>query len=359
MNRGIFFYIDLKLLIPALLLLFLGLATLFSISVDLFKSQLLFALISLVFFLFFSQLNYKVFQSYAIPIYLISIFLLALLLLVGIQSKGAVRWFEILGLQIQISEMMKPFLLISLSWFLTKTTPTFRTFFLVFLFLAPVLFLVSKQPDFGNAAILGTVALLSMIVYGTSFAWIFLTFGAFTLLLPFLWRFLHGYQQQRVVAFFDPASNSLGTSYNAIQALIAIGSGMLAGRGMSQGTQSYLRFLPERHTDFIFATLAEALGFLGSIVVILCFVFLLYRIFVLFSNSEDRSDKIFSASAFFLIFIQFFFNAGMNVGILPIVGTTLPFVSYGGSSLLSNFILLGLLSSLGRAAKRENALEIS
>lgn len=358
MNRGIFFYIDLRLLIPALLLLFLGLATLFSINTDLFKSQLLFVLISLVFFLFFSQLNYKAIQSYAVPIYLISIFLLALLLLVGIQSKGAVRWFDILGLRIQISEIMKPFLLISLSWFLAKRTSTLRTFFLVFLFLAPILFLVYKQPDFGNAAILGMVALLSMIVYGISFAWIFLAFGAFALLLPFLWRFLHGYQQQRVVAFLNPTSDPLGTSYNAMQALIAIGSGMLAGRGMSQGTQSYLRFLPERHTDFIFATLAESLGFLGSLVVILCFALLLYRIFILFSNSEDRSDKIFSASAFFLILIQFFFNAGMNLGILPIVGTTLPFVSYGGSSLLSNFILLGLLSSIGRAAKKESVLEI-
>lgn len=357
MNRGIFFNIDLRLLIPALLLLFLGLATLFSINTDLFKSQLLFALISLVFFLFFSQLNYKAIQSYAVPIYLISLFLLLLVLLIGIQSKGAVRWFDILGLRIQVSEIMKPFLLLSLSWFLAKRTPTLRTFFLVFLFLTPILFLVYKQPDFGNAAILGTVTMLSMIVYGISSVWILLVFGGFAAFIPLLWRFLHEYQQQRVVAFLNPTSDPLGTSYNAMQALIAIGSGMLAGRGMSQGTQSYLRFLPERHTDFIFATLAEALGFLGSLVVLLCFAFLLYRIFTLFSNS-DRQDKIFSASAFFLILVQFFFNAGMNVGILPIVGTTLPFVSYGGSSLLSNFILLGLLSSLGRAAKKENVLEI-
>ncbi|MBI3070138.1 MAG: rod shape-determining protein RodA [Candidatus Levybacteria bacterium] len=358
MNRGTFFYIDLRLLVPALFLLFLGLTTLFSVNIDFFKSQLLFAGVSIVFFLFLSQLNYKAIQLYAVPIYLISLFLLLLVLLVGIQSKGAVRWFDILGLRVQFSEIMKPFLLVSLSWFLAKRTPSFKTFFLVILFLTPVLFLVYKQPDFGNAAILGTVTLLTLIAYGVAFTWIFLGAGVLLLFLPFLWRFLHEYQQQRIVAFFDPARDPLGTSYNAMQALIAIGSGMLAGRGMSQGTQSYLRFLPERHTDFIFATLAESLGFLGSLIVFLCFAFLLHRIFVLFSNSQDRLDKIFSLSAFFLILTQFSFNIGMNMGVLPIVGTTLPFVSYGGSSLLSNFILLGLLSSIGRAAKKEGTLEI-
>lgn len=358
MNRGAFFYIDWRLLIPCLLLLFLGLNTLFSINIDLFKSQLIFAGISLVFFLFFSQLNYKAIQYYAVPIYTASFILLVLVLLIGTASKGAVRWFDVLGLRVQFSEIMKPFLLISFSWFLTKRTPSLKTLFLVFLFLTPILFLVYKQPDFGNAVILGTVTLLSMVVYGISSAWIFLALGSFAILIPFLWRFFHEYQKQRVFTFLNPTIDPLGSSYNALQALIAVGSGMLTGRGMSQGTQSYLQFLPERHTDFIFATLAESLGFLGSFFILLCYGFLLYRIFVVFSNSQDISDKIFSQSAFLLILIEFFFNVGMNVGILPIVGITLPFVSYGGSSLLSNFILLGLLSSIGRASKKESALEI-
>lgn len=358
MKKGIFFYLDLRLLVPALILLFLGLTTLLSISADLFKSQLLFGFISLIVFLFFSQINYKVFQMYAIPIYVMSVVLLFLVLFLGIESRGAVRWFEIAGVRMQFSEIMKPFLLVSLAWFLTRKPLSFKTFFLTFIFLAPVMFLVAKQPDLGNALILGLIAGAVLVVIGFPLLWFLLGFLALALSSPFLWNLMHDYQKQRLLTFLRPADDPLGASYNIMQAIIAVGSGMLAGRGMSQGTQSVLQFLPERHTDFIFATLSEALGLLGAMIVFICFLFLLYRIFYLFTNVNDKSDKIYSAGAFFLLLIQFFVNVGMNLGMVPVVGVTLPFISYGGSSLVSNFILLGILSSISKNLREENVLEI-
>jgi len=195
------------------------------------------------------------------------------------------------------------------------------------------------------------------VVFGFPFRFFFLGLVFLSILSPIFWRFLHDYQRQRILTFLNP-SDPLGLSYNAIQSVIAVGSGMLLGRGLGLGTQSGLRFLPERHTDFIFATLSEELGLIGAVLLIITFTFLLYKIFAIFRGQDELFSKTFSAIAFSLIFLQFFVNIGMNIGILPIVGITLPFVSYGGSSLLSNFILLGALSGMNRGNSSHKVLEI-
>ncbi len=138
---------------------------------------------------------------------------------------------------------------------------------------------------------------------------------------------------------------------------VGVGSGMIIGRGLGQGTQSGLSFLPERHTDFIFATISEELGFIGSLIIITAFSFIFYRLFLIIKNNDDTFSKTFSIIVFFTVFVHFFINIGMNIGIVPIVGVTLPFVSYGGSSLLSNFIFLGLLFAINKKKRRE-VLEI-
>ena len=221
----------------------------------------------------------------------------------------------------------------------------------------PIFFLVFLQPDLGNALTYLMVTVLTFVIFGFPLRFFFAGLIFVSVLSPIIWKFLHGYQKARILTYFNP-NDSLGLSYNAIQSVIAVGSGMLFGRGLGLGTQSGLRFLPERHTDFIFATVAETLGMIGSILVVLAFVFLLYRIFIIFNNQEDLFGKIFSIIAFSFIFLQFFINIGMNIGILPIVGITLPFVSYGGSSLLSSFIILGILSSLNKAEASKKVLEI-
>jgi rod shape determining protein RodA len=169
---------------------------------------------------------------------------------------------------------------------------------------------------------------------------------------------MHDYQRQRLLTFLHPGSDPLGTSYNVVQALIAVGAGKMLGRGIGEGTQSGLRFLPERHTDFIFASISEGFGLVGAGIVIICFIYLLFRIYRVHLRSDDSFARVFCAGAFFFILIQFFVNIGMNLGILPVVGITLPFVSYGGSSLVSCAIFLGIISAIGRESLREKVLEI-
>jgi rod shape determining protein RodA len=358
MNRPSFFNINWGLLTPVIILAILSLTTLFSIDPALFESQLVFFIVGIFAFLFFSQTNYNSVKLYALPIYIISIVSLIIVLIVGAETRGSVRWLELFGFRVQFSEILKPFLAISLSSYLSsKNNYSLKTIFLAICFLIPVILLVFWQPDLGNALIYALVAIVTFVVFGFPFR--FFLSGLVILLIfsPVLWNFLHDYQKERILTFLNP-NDPLGLSYNAIQAVIAVGSGMLFGRGLGLGTQSGLRFLPERHTDFIFATLSEELGMVGAILVIITFIFLLYKVFAIFRAQEELFDKTFSAITFSLIFLQFFINIGMNIGILPIVGITLPFLSYGGSSLLSNFILLGILCSMSRRISSHKVLEI-
>lgn len=358
MNKRSIFDIDWGLMAPVLILVTLSLTTLFSIDISLFRSQFIFFIVGIFAFLFFSQTNYKIVAIYSMPIYIVSVVLLLVVLVLGIESRGSVRWLEFLGFRVQFSEIIKPFLALSLSSFLSsKDNYSLKTLFLAVCFLMPIVFLVFLQPDLGNALIYLMVAVLAFIIFGFPFRFFFAGLFFFSLFLPLIWKFLHGYQKARILTFLNP-NDPLGLSYNAIQSVIAVGSGMLIGRGLGLGTQSGLRFLPERHTDFIFATLSEELGIVGGTLVVLTFGFLLYKIFTIFLNQEDLFCKVFSIITFSLIFFQFFINTGMNIGILPIVGITLPFVSYGGSSLLSNFILLGMLSAMSSRGSSRQVLEI-
>ncbi|MBI4097658.1 MAG: rod shape-determining protein RodA [Candidatus Levybacteria bacterium] len=358
MKLANFSSIDWPLMISVAVIIVFSLVSLFSIDASLFRSQFVFLIISLVAFLFFTQFNYSILRYYWVPIYIASLLILIAVLFLGIESRGSVRWFELFGIRLQFSEILKPFLALSLAGYLTNLQSfSFRSFLVSLILLAPLVLLIFLQPDLGNALIYVFVVLSALLIYGFPLRWFLAGFVIWLMSLPFFWLILHDYQKQRVLTFINPARDPLGTSYNAIQAVIAIGSGMFLGRGLGQGTQAGLRFLPERHTDFIFATISESLGFIGSAIVIIAFAFLFYRLFNVIRNSEDDFSKNFSILAFLIIFVHFVINVGMNLGIVPIVGVTLPFVSYGGSSLLSNFILLGLLFAVSRGKRRE-VLEI-
>lgn len=358
MKRSPLLNIDWGLMAPVIVLVILSLTTLFSIDISLFRSQAVFFVVGIFAFLFFSQTNYKAVSVYSVPIYIASLVLLFIVLILGIESRGSVRWLEFFGFRVQFSEILKPFLAISLSSFLSsRDNYSLKTIFLASCFLAPIVFLVFLQPDLGNGLIYIMVTVLTFIIFGFPVRFFFSGLILFLLSLPIIWKFLHGYQKARILTFLNP-NDPLGLSYNAIQSVIAVGSGMLIGRGLGLGTQSGLRFLPERHTDFIFATISEELGIVGSILLVLTFTFLLYKIFMIFLNQEDLFCKLFAVITFSLIFFQFAINIGMNIGILPIVGITLPFVSYGGSSLLSNFILFGILSSMRPGGSSRKVLEI-
>lgn len=354
-----FLRIDFLLLIPVVVLVSISLVTLLSLNVEFFKSQLLSLVIATIGFLFFSQVNIDFFRHFKLIVYGIALVMLFITLVIGIESHGAVRWIDILGIRIQFSEILKPFLSLAFAALITeKRSGSFKSFFTAIAFVLPIFLLVYFQPDLGSAVLYLSVALFALLIAGFPFRWFACLFLPVILLMPIIWTKLHEYQRDRILTFLNPQADPLGVSYNSIQALIAVGSGAFFGKGLSEGTQSGLRFLPERQTDFIFATIAEGLGFIGALLVIISLLFLSYRIFRIFSTMRDSYMRIFAACAFGFVMIPTFVNVGMNLGIVPIVGVTLPFVSFGGSSLLSNFIFLGLLSSMSSSQKHKDVLEI-
>lgn len=351
--------IDLRLLLPVFIMVLISLSTLFAINISFFKTQLISLFISIGAYIFFSKINVSLLKQFTLPIYIISVLLLIILLVIGLETRGAVRWVDLFGIRLQFSETLKPFLALGLAVVIAESKSSLsKLFFLIFIYLSPIAALIYLQPDLGTALIYVFVTIFTLLTIGFPILWFVLLSLPFILLAPFGWTLLHEYQRQRVLTFFTPSNDPLGTSYNAVQAIIAVGSGSFWGKGLSEGTQSVLRFLPERHTDFIFATIAEGLGFVGASIVIVAFLLLLFRIYVIFLDSKDLFSKAFLAASFGLFFIQGFVNIAMNVGFVPIVGVTLPFVSYGGNSLLSNFIFLGIITAISNSQKHKQVLEI-
>ena len=347
--------IDYWLLAPVVILLSLGLTTLASINPAFFRSQLISLFVAVIVFLIITRIDYRAFKAIKKPLYFTSLVLLVIVLVIGIESRGAVRWIDLFGIRIQLSEIFKPLLVLAFAGFIADNKNlSLRTFFSVFVFLMPVILLIYLQPDLGNALIYVIVFFLTLFTLGFSVRWFAFLLLPVMLFAPLLWNMLHEYQRQRVLTLINPGNDPSGTSYNTIQALIAIGSGMFLGKGLGEGTQSGLRFLPERHTDFIFATISEGLGVVGGLIVILAFAFFFYRLYIIFVNTHDLYDRTILICCFFFFLVQFFVNIGMNIGLLPVVGVTLPFVSFGGSSLVSSFIFLAIVSSISVSQKNKN-----
>lgn len=353
--------LNLELLFPALILVAISLTTLLTLDRTLFLNQLLFTGLGLLAFMIFSWVDYRIFKNLMLPIFIVSIISLFIVLIIGTQVRGAIRWFDLFSFRIQISEILKPFLILTFSSFLTSREGkiTFPIFLLSLVFIGIVLWPILLQPDLGNTLIYTFTSILMLIIYGIPLSWFAIPGVTLLIFSPIIWHFLHDYQKQRVLSFLNPAIDPQGASYNLIQSVITVGGGGLFGRGLGHGTQSQLKFLPERHTDFIFATIAENLGFLGTMLIVATFIFLLFKIYKLIKETEDTYAKVFSIGAFLLILLQAFINIGGNIGIIPITGITLPLLSYGGSSLLSTFILLGILNSISQGAgKPHKTLEI-
>jgi rod shape determining protein RodA len=325
-----------------------GLFVLLTISPTLFSQQFVFLIVGMVLYVVFSRVDYALLWWFAPIGYVLSLIALATSYL-GPVIRGSTRWIMIGTAQLQPSELVKPFMLLAFCWFMTRFPPREIKYvgLHVILFLIPFL-LVFKQPDLGTSLVY--LGLWTAMLVAGGFPVLLLVagiaFGIF--LLPFFWQHLHDYQRDRVLTFLNPLIDPRGAGYNALQAMIAVGSGQLFGRGLGRGTQSHLRFLPEFHTDFIFATLIEELGFGGGILLFLLYFALLWRIVRQFfvSSLENVPYFIYSFGLFSMLLVQIFINTGMNMGIIPITGITLPFVSYGGSSILSIAVSFGILHAL-------------
>lgn len=351
--------IDFSVFLPAVLLVVISLATFFSLDPTIFRQQLTFFVVSIIFYFLFLNINYKVLGFYAKYLYIGMLVLLTALFLIGIEAKGAVRWIDVFGVRLQFSEIIKPFFIIVLAHYLSiNDKVTFGKFIKSLLILSPIFFLTLKQPDLGNAIIYFLTTIGILIVYGFPVRYFVALLASIIIPFPFIFNFLHDYQRARLLTFFSPTGDPLGSSYNAIQSLISIGSGGFFGKGFGQATQSILKFLPERHTDFIFATITESLGFVGGAVIVGLFGFFLYRIYFASRVVHDKFSYLVVMGFYFLFLVHIFLNIGMNIGIVPIVGITLPFISYGGSSLLTSFITIGILSSIKFEYKKNRALEI-
>jgi rod shape determining protein RodA len=315
-----------------------------------FKKQAVFILIGLILFFFFSFLDYNFLQNSIKYIYTAAAGLLILVLTLGKTVRGTTGWFSIAGFGIQPAEFAKIVLILSLAYFFSSRALKIRPLkqLVVSGLIAGIFIgLTFLQPDFGSAVILLFIWIMMLFFSGFDKKYFLAMFFIGILTFAWLWFFnFQDYQKERIFTFLQPSTNSLEEGYNINQALIAIGSGGLIGRGVGFGSQSQLKFLPEAQNDFIFAVIAEELGFLGILIVFFFYGIIFYRCLVASKKISNDFGTFFVLGAMGLIFIEMFINISMNSGLLPVVGISLPFLSYGGSSVISSFILLGIVQNI-------------
>ncbi len=332
-------------------LFFLGIAFLIIFSVvilrpiepSLFPVYFLYITLALVAFFVFSQIDFDILVLFSKQFYVGSIIFLILPLLIGQVTRGAIRWIPIGPLTIQPAEIVRPFLFIFFANYLSNTEISQSRFLKVLLLLAIPVLLIVIQPSLG-VAILTVIGFLGVFfASGINKKHLLLALLGILIIIPLLWQILAPYQKGRILTFLEPSRDPLGGGYNSIQAMISVGSGKILGRGLGKGVQTQLSFLPERHTDFIFASISEELGFLGAILIIFGELFILSRIIATVENAQSLSARAFASGIFLSYFVQTIVHIGMNMGIFPITGIPLPLVSAGGSSLLATMISLGMV----------------
>jgi rod shape determining protein RodA len=287
--------------------------------------------------------------------YVVTIGLLILLLLVAPEVMGAKSWFTIGGFSFQPADLGKlAFIALMAKYFSRRhmAIGDFRHILLSGVYAAPVIVLLLLEPDLGTAAIFSAIWFGMVLVSGIPKKHLLIVGSVGLVMAAGLWfGGLHDYQRARILAFVNPAADIRGSGYNAYQATIAAGSGELWGKGIGYGTQSKLRFLPEYETDFIFAAYAEEWGFAGVVLVLLLYGILLSRLLSISRKAATNFDAFFTLGVFLLFSAHLFIHAGINLGLLPVTGTTIPFMSYGGSHLLGEFVALGIVVSLARAGR--------
>lgn len=339
----------------SLLLVLLGLAMLFSATysqegllTSRFSRQCISAVLALVIGFFIARVPYHVVQRYAPFLYGAGIVGLIVVFFTAQIIRGTASRLSLFGFQLQPSEFAKISIVLMLAWFLARHERLrWRTVVLSGLLIGLPVALILLEPDLGVAATILAVWGLLLVFSGIS--WIAVGgLGAVAVGIFWLaWKYFFAeYQKSRLRVFLDPTSDQLGAGYNIVQSIVALGSGRWFGRGLGHGPQSQLKFLPEQHTDFILASIGEELGFVGVAVVIILYVVVLSRILVIARATRDPFGQLLAIGAFLLLLISFMVSAGMNMGLLPVTGIPLPLVSYGGSNLLSTFIVLALVQSV-------------
>lgn len=349
---GLLKAVNFNLLLVSLLLVSIGILVIYSSSRELAFQQFIYALVGLLFFLFILQIDLYTIKKIIFPLYFFSAILLVIVLIVGLETRGSVRWIPVGFFNIQPSEFAKPALILFLAFYWSKHLPSWINILKSLLWISPFLLLIFKQPDLGSTLTLIAIWIGILFASQVSIRKALILISIAAIVIPSSFFYLHDYQKQRIVSFISPNTDPLGRGYNLIQSTIAVGSGQVWGRGLGRGTQSRLQFLPEFRTDFIFASIAEEWGFLGSSMILLLYIYMLTFCLLSANNLDDKFSHLTAIGVFSMLLFQMFINIGMNIGILPITGITLPLISYGGSSLIVTMICLGLVSSVAKIKKR-------
>lgn len=313
------------------------------------QRQGLFAVANILIVFVMLNFDYKSLARVSGFLYILNLVMLLAVMFVGHSALGAQRWIQLGPISLQPSEFSKIIMIISLAQILDKRAGklnSFKEIIPVFIYVGIPFILVLKQPDLGTSLVFLAILFGMIFVAGVSLRHLAAIAGVGMALLPIFWHFLKDYQKKRLTVFIDPNVDPLGSGYHIIQSKIAIGSGMLFGKGLFNGTQSQLNFLPENHTDFIFAVIGEELGFIGASLILLIYLILLYRGIKISGEARDNFGTLLAAGITSMMAFHLLVNVGMTAGIMPVTGIPLPLMSYGVSALTTNLISIGILLNI-------------
>jgi len=345
-------HLDMPLLLIVLILMVSGLVTVYSATYSggggRLNTQVISMMLAFIVMLVAAQISPQNLLRFAVPLYLLSLALLIGVALFGVVVNGSRRWISLGITRIQPSEIMKIAMPMMLAWYFHKSEEAInaKNFAVAACILLIPIALILKQPDLGTSLLIGATGFFVIFFAGLPWKAMAGLVIAASAVSPFIWERLHDYQRRRIMTLLDPTSDPLGAGYHIIQSTIAIGSGGTFGKGWLNGTQSHLKFIPERHTDFIFAVFSEEWGLVGSMFLILLFFALSVRGLMIAANAPSLFSRLLAASIAMVLFTYAFVNMGMVSGILPVVGVPLPFISYGGTALVTLMLGVGILMSI-------------
>ena len=343
--------VDSFLLATALAIVGVGLVTLFSAtdqSVARVTNQATSLVFSLVLMWIVANLPPQTLSRAAVPLYAVAVVMLVAVALVGTTVNGSKRWLNLGVARFQPSELMKIALPLMLAWYFQKFEGRigWKDFVIAAVLIAVPVYLIKRQPDLGTALMIGASGFYVLYLAGLSWKVIVGLTALGMAAAPLVWPHLHDYQRERILTFIDPSRDPLGAGYHSSQASIALGSGGVVGKGWLNGTQTHLDFLPERHTDFIFAVFGEEFGLIGNAILLVLYLMLIGRGLVITAGASTLFGRLLAGAVTLMFFTYAFVNMGMVSGVLPVVGVPLPLVSYGGTAMVSLFIGLGVLMSV-------------
>ena len=349
---------DKVLLLVLFCLATLGIATLYAAvhhgDISIWQRQNIFWVLAAAIFITVAFTPLRMIGLVTWPVYLIALLFLLLIPLVGDIQMGARRWLDLGVINLQPSELMKWALMLLLAhWFASREPSNLINFSVAVAVAIIPAALIAIQPDLGTALVLLFAAAAMLLASGIRWRWVFAALAASPISLYLLWNNMHTYQKTRVLSFLDPQSDPLGAGYHVIQSSIAIGSGGLFGKGFLEGTQARLHFLPEQHTDFIFAVLAEEGGLMAVLLLLALYGILVSRILIIGNRAHTRFGSLLCIGIASIFMLYIFINIGMVSGMLPVVGVPLPFISYGGSALLTMLAALGIVMRVAIESKEK------